>query len=415
MSKRVICFTSKKVAMSTLDQKITSIYEDEELVFNKNNQSRQRHQILVSIDKNNITEDDEDSDDEAICVDEVDIPACGEKADVVVKQINASDTVLPNYIDKQICVIQSYVVIESIYGGLYSLCLNCYYYHGLEVPLGKHKFVNTHYQRKFYCCEKDDLCCATLTMAFVCTHCLKEFKQKRYIKKHILKTCVKPNDPSKVEDYIIDVEQTFFKKEQTRFCQECNKNVDKQTWNAHLKTNLHKNNSTIKYGNGIDMIRSAFKCRIASYKIYSQKYHVDIKYFLNEARENIFLLIRQKQQEHQSIKVNAELFGVYFSPTLKNMSVKSFNTPFFIVVESTNLDEIYESLAKIILSKADELPERDSGWILQKILHLELNINKHNPLSASSYIAIPYYKSKCLINIRNTDNCCFAWAMVSAV
>lgn len=162
MSKRVICFTSKKVAMSTLDQTITSMYEDEELVFNgdKNNESRQRSQILISLDKNNITEDDEDSEDEAICVDETEIPACGENADVVMKQINASDTVLPNYLNKQICVIQSYVVIESSYGGLYSLCLNCHFYHGLEVPLGKHKFVNTHYQRRFYCCEKDDLCCA---------------------------------------------------------------------------------------------------------------------------------------------------------------------------------------------------------------------------------------------------------------
>lgn len=159
---------------------------------------------------------------------------------------------------------------------------------------------------------------------------------------------------------LFTVEQTFFKKKE-RFCEDCNKNVGVHTWNAHLKTNLHKNNSTIKYGNGIDMIRSAFKCRIASYKIYSQKYHVDIKNFLNEARENIFLLIRQKQQQHQSIKVNAELFGVYYSPTLKNMSVKSFNTPFFIVVESTDLEEIYGDLLKIISSKADELPERDSG------------------------------------------------------
>ncbi|CAG9769715.1 unnamed protein product [Ceutorhynchus assimilis] len=163
MSKRVICFTSKKVAMSTLDQTITSMHDDGELIFHEdqNNKSRQRSNILISIDKNNTLEDDEDSEDEAICVDEIEIPsACGENADVVTKEINASDTVLPNYLMKQICVIQSYVVIESIYGGLYSLCLNCHYSHGLEVPIGKHKFVNTNYQRRFYCCEKDDLCCA---------------------------------------------------------------------------------------------------------------------------------------------------------------------------------------------------------------------------------------------------------------
>lgn len=83
-------------------------------------------------------------------------------------------------------------------------------------------------------------------------------------------------------------------------------------------------------------------------------------------------MIRQTQQEHTSTKVNVELFGVYYSPTLKSTAVKSFNTPFHIVTETTNLDELYDDLFKTLSTKADELPERDSGKLDISILLLML-------------------------------------------
>lgn len=57
------------------------------------------------------------------------------------------------------------------------------------------------------------------------------------------------------------------------------------------------------------------------------------------------------------------------------------------------------------------------GWTLNKILHLELNINKYNPLRASSYVQLPKSISdrKAVVNIKNNDQCCFAWSIVSAL
>lgn len=57
------------------------------------------------------------------------------------------------------------------------------------------------------------------------------------------------------------------------------------------------------------------------------------------------------------------------------------------------------------------------GWTLVQILYVEVNINKFSPLKGSSYIKLP----KCLemkrsiINVKNDDHYCFAWAIVSAL
>ena len=52
-----------------------------------------------------------------------------------------------------------------------------------------------------------------------------------------------------------------------------------------------------------------------------------------------------------------------------------------------------------------------------RILYLEVNINKYNPLKASSYIELPYTikKKQAIINVQNNDEKCFAWAVISAL
>ena len=52
-----------------------------------------------------------------------------------------------------------------------------------------------------------------------------------------------------------------------------------------------------------------------------------------------------------------------------------------------------------------------------KKLHLDININKYNPLCAFSYISLPKQiaKKHAVINIKNNDNYCFAWSIISAL
>ncbi|XP_054712885.1 uncharacterized protein LOC129222404 [Uloborus diversus] len=65
----------------------------------------------------------------------------------------------------------------------------------------------------------------------------------------------------------------------------------------------------------------------------------------------------------------------------------------------------------------DDFQARGSGWVLSKIDNLELRINKYNPLRGSSYIELPdkIKNKKAIINVKNEDNKCFMWSILSAI
>ena len=139
---------------------ISSIYKDEVAHFQvrKNQQLFDaRANMLIDIDSNIHTEDtDSDSEDSAF-EDDGDV-MCGNETLIRIKKIRTSDALKPNYLQRMVCVTQSYIVIVSRSGGVYSLCHHCYYNHANNVVLGEHSHVNTHYRRSNECCT-NELCC----------------------------------------------------------------------------------------------------------------------------------------------------------------------------------------------------------------------------------------------------------------
>ena len=56
-----------------------------------------------------------------------------------------------------------------------------------------------------------------------------------------------------------------------------------------------------------------------------------------------------------------------------------------------------------------------SGWIVDKIENLWINISNYDPLSGSSYIPLPpelNNPKKGLIDIKNKDTECFKWCYI---
>ncbi|CAG2253665.1 unnamed protein product [Mytilus edulis] len=58
-----------------------------------------------------------------------------------------------------------------------------------------------------------------------------------------------------------------------------------------------------------------------------------------------------------------------------------------------------------------------SVWTLKAIVKLQVNINKHRPLGGSQYIDLPAWikAKKAVINVKNKDEECFKWAILSAL
>lgn len=202
-----------------------------------------------------------------------------------------------------------------------------------------------------------------------------------------------------------------------------------QTTIQHLKTlkTLIKHtlctnrNSDIKNRVVWNNIISCFKGRVKSGVIVNLV-HKDINYFLNDA----FILFRKKIKAilriFPTIKVNTTLCGRFIKKGTESdtdiIDLKYFNTRNAIIDLGTDLEQwFFEHVYDKVLNKLSEFQEHHSGFALQQIIYLEININKFEMGNGSSYIKLPneIERKKACINIKNNDHACFFWAIVSAL
>lgn len=159
-------------------------------------------------------------------------------------------------------------------------------------------------------------------------------------------------------------------------------------------------------------LKTAFSKRVRSGIVINIK-HIDIIQFFKDAfflfKRRINLILKQMF----TLKVICCFCGEFVKKGLDEEIVeyKYFDTPNEVIDLGTNLEDWFnEYVVDIILAKLSEFQERDSGYALQKVISLEININKLEfGNGGSSYIKLPPQiaaKHAC-VNVRNSDNACF--------
>ncbi|XP_055839997.1 uncharacterized protein LOC129907698 [Episyrphus balteatus] len=167
-------------------------------------------------------------------------------------------------------------------------------------------------------------------------------------------------------------------------------------------------------------IRNSFKNRVISLSVQNKNENeLDPKVFLNDNKAMMHEILHRKIKEHNSIKFNLELFAEYVKISGEEMLIelKSMAAEMKAVFLEVEINPILEEMFEVILFKMDEFQERDSGWALIRIKSVEININKYQPLSGSSYLSLPkkIVDKRAIVNIENKDEYCFKWAVISAL
>ena len=77
------------------------------------------------------------------------------------------------------------------------------------------------------------------------------------------------------------------------------------------------------------------------------------------------------------------------------------------------LNSTYEHLVSAI----EDFQQRGSGWILDKLMALDLHLLEFDPLRATSCIPLPtcIQNRKAVINIKNKDEKCFLWSVIAGL
>lgn len=202
-------------------------------------------------------------------------------------------------------------------------------------------------------------------------------------------------------------------------CSICNKEVQANHITSHCNSNEHKTKALRVDDDCIEIIETAFKNRIISFRFMAHDNEsLSYSQFLSNKQKLMVDQIKKILHDCNSIKINLQTFGLYILPKKDaKEEVKSFNTRNQVVSNATDLNELLRQFFDKIGQKTQEFCERESGWTLVKVLFVELNINKYEPLRCGSYIKLPRsirHKHAC-INVKNYDDKCFAWAVISAL
>ncbi|XP_066600158.1 uncharacterized protein [Prorops nasuta] len=184
-----------------------------------------------------------------------------------------------------------------------------------------------------------------------------------------------------------------------------------------------KDKSSIKFGSGShnageliwEELDSAFNSRICSGMVINSSY-IEPRSFLLDAEEIVYTRVNQVFDSVNSVKINCVFNGQFVSKDISDD--KHVCTKNSVLYKTDNFKEWYRlNIVEILLKELSEFQERDSGWALEKILSLIVNINHYNPLHAGCRIELPaaILHKKAVINIDNEDSACFAWAVTVAL
>lgn len=93
----------------------------------------------------------------------------------------------------------------------------------------------------------------------------------------------------------------------------------------------------------------------------------------------------------------------------------SFKTKNFTLQNECDITEELNAAYDSIVKEEHDFQGRGSGWTLKSIDAVWVRISKYCPLRGSSYIDLPVNikKKKAIVNVKNFDNRCFKWAILS--
>ena len=103
--------------------------------------------------------------------------------------------------------------------------------------------------------------------------------------------------------------------------------------------------------------------------------------------------------------------------SVTNVDMTPFNSYQESVCDSTDLEAMYERMIMKILESFSTYLKKGSGWMLKRVVRLDITVSKNKPAKGSSHIPLPkeLRRKNTLINMKNDDNLCFKWAITRAL
>ena len=147
---------------------------------------------------------------------------------------------------------------------------------------------------------------------------------------------------------------------------------------------------------------------------------IDVINFLQKQQPRVEKILKTKLDQLKAIKWYLTL-QVHFIKT-NSLGQENNAYPYFRnkCITSLHKSEIRKQVRKAyahILQKFAEWIRDGSGWTLEDIIQLDINIGKYRAFKGSTYFELPNHlkQKKAIINIKNKDSLCFIWSVLAGI
>ena len=121
-----------------------------------------------------------------------------------------------------------------------------------------------------------------------------------------------------------------------------------------------------------------------SYKVKGE----DVSSFLNRVRDAALKILRENKNKKVYFVLKCEMSRLIILTGDELIEVVPFASKSGIVLEATDLGELYDIAKERILENMVNINSNGSNWKVSSILRMDINMINYNPLSASSWIEL---------------------------
>ena len=176
--------------------------------------------------------------------------------------------------------------------------------------------------------------------------------------------------------------------------------------------------------NQLTLKKQNFKGKLKKYEIEIEEYKFPTE-FIKRYIEKIYHILNEFKYSIDEDGITYEInFNVQFKRTKINDNEIEYISKQFSSIKINQiqfnkklLEEKLNNIVYIIDSDIEDFVLFSSDWLYDHTFKIEIVVYPYQPLSASKYIKLPIKikNKKCCINVKNNDDYCFKWAILSAL
>jgi len=139
-----------------------------------------------------------------------------------------------------------------------------------------------------------------------------------------------------------------------------------------------------------------------------------VRDFLDNSKPEIYAILINSIK-NSPVKYNIKLEATYIIPNTDTKENRAFKTRSRSLFQSDDVNNVLELDFIKILQEQEDMKIKGSGFSLESIDGIVLNVNVYKPLGGSSYIPLPAFieRKKATINVLNFDEKCFKYSILA--